>query len=677
MKRFGGAICLLFVLCMLASPLLISVEANFAPAQTSPTFTGELLPDPYFAEEPYVSIGEFSPEFTYEYAPGSVALIWMHTAGYELDYGGFGGYYGLPCYEYAQVIQTFESTFNESIETVKLSASIRVDCTGDFAAEDFPDDMWEVGFGIYFESDGTNIIRTISDLKNGDTEDIEFMLSEVETKSYFYGPEVLSEYGLSLRLAPTGLFGQTFGNMSPWEDYSGSVVLTITHMSFEIMLEGESLAPPLKSPMYNKTLLQNETQSLIIGIESAGYDQLYQFRVEESYSGYGFDVEYSIFTLSSSHKELRNRTVYTSDPGTYYTGIYNFAVGNDRIALLTSFNNGTIMAAYIQCLDSFGNFFWNTTVGLYYQDIPIFAAIDASGNVFVCMLSLHSQTDIYDPYDQLLVYSLVKLDVLGNKIWNTTLKTMSYSEYIVSAGNFGFPRGLGCVGNEIFMSVDDELIKINSNGEQIWTRKHSQDAMCIDPQGGAYTFALKHGTKSELTRWDTNGNVAWTRSLGWDYGNGWIEYPYLRTMNVGPNGLLHLVLEYNSIETKAILSRITPAGDLLSQDTIFEIDEPDNFVYDYLPYISDIAVTGDGLVHIVGSYNYPGYPYNPYTPFSPLPGTFMVTYELPGIQTFTPISLTMVGVASVLILGIVYDFFFRRGKVPEAPPEPSIADFEW
>lgn len=671
MKRFSGTVCLLFVLCMISSPLLISVEAIFAPAQTSPTFSGELLPDPNFAEEPYVEIGAFSPEFDYEYTPGSVALIWAHTAGYELDFGAYGGYYGLPCLEYAQVLQTFESSYNESIVSVKLSANVSVDCTGDFAAEDFPDDMWEVQFGIYHEYGYSTPIRTVSDLKDGHSEEISFMLSELETSSYFYGPELLRDYGLSLRLAPTGLFGQTIGNSNPWMEYSGSVVLTITHMSFEIMLEGESLAPPLRSPIYNKTGLLNETYSQTTGIESAGYDQLYEFQLELDSSQSSYNVEYNINTLFSNHDEIRNRTVYRSDPDSLYSGIYNFAVGNGRIAMLSMYNNGTTSTAYVQCLDSFGNFFWNTTVDLYHQDIPLFATFDGSGNVLVYLLSLQSQTE--DMYDQVIVNSIVKLDSMGNKLWNTTLKTQSYLEYVASVGSILIPEGFGCVGNDVFIGLDNKLMKLDSNGVQIWSEPHSQDAMCVDPIGGLYTFARVHGAKSELTRWDTNGNIAWTISLEWDYGNGWIEYPNLRSMIVGPNGPLHLVLEYNSVHSCAVLTRVSYVGDLLSQDTIFELDElEDYFSYASLPSITDIAITGDALVHIAGMKTYYDSPISPYV------GTFLITYELPALPTISLVSLTMAGVASVLIIGIAYDFFFRRGRgVPEPPAEPSISDFEW
>jgi hypothetical protein len=51
---------------MITSPLWIAVEANYVSAQASPTFSDELLPDPYFTQEPYVEIGSFSPEFDYE-----------------------------------------------------------------------------------------------------------------------------------------------------------------------------------------------------------------------------------------------------------------------------------------------------------------------------------------------------------------------------------------------------------------------------------------------------------------------------------------------------------------------------------------------------------------------------------------------------------------------------------
>lgn len=668
-SRFSGAICLLFIVCMISSPLLISVDADFELAETATIFSGELLPDPYLTEEPYVEIGRFSPEFGYGFTPGSVTLIWTHTAGYELDYGG---YYPSYCLEYARVLQTFEADYNESIKSIKISAALSLDCAGDFAAEDFPDNMWEINFGVY--SGGVGPVRTVSDFKNGDAEEIEFMMSELETDSAFYGPEVLREIGLSVQLIPTENFGQTIGNTTPWMNYSGSIMLTITHMSFEVMVDGEDYAPAYTEPMYNMTLFSNETQSLISGIESAGYNQLYQFRIEEQYVWSGYEINYSVFTMYSNHDPVRNRSMYTSGPDSYY-GIYNIAVRDEQIAFLTMISNESELVTYVQCFDSFGNSFWNSTVSLYFQDIPLAATFDESGNLLIYMVAI---SELYggDPYDYELLYSLVKLDNQGNKLWNITIYTQSYSEYIANLESLFIPTGYGCIGNDIYLGIDDGISKINQNGEPIWRTKLSHYAMCVDPQGGLYTFNRIHDARSELTRWDTNGNIVWTRSLGWDYGSGWIEYPYLRTMIVEPNGPLHLVLEYNSVHTCEVLTRVSRAGDTLSQNTIFECDNLDYPLYYNLPYINDIAITGDELVHIVGTYNYPGY-----TPriIYQIPGSFMVSYELPDIVIkVSPLSITMIGVSSVLLLGIAYDFFFRREKgAPEPPAEPSISDFEW
>ena len=182
MKRFSGAICLLFVVCMITSPLLITSEANFAPAQTSPTFSGELLPDPYFTQEPTVEIGYSSPEFDYEYTSGSVTLVWAHTAGYDPAYGD-----GIPfthCNEYARVSQEFLLD-NETFQAVRIAASVKIDCTGDFADQDVLDGMWEVKFGVQPNSSEYTTGRTLRDLKNGDNEEIEYIISRVDAGTIF------------------------------------------------------------------------------------------------------------------------------------------------------------------------------------------------------------------------------------------------------------------------------------------------------------------------------------------------------------------------------------------------------------------------------------------------------------------------------------------------------------
>ncbi len=633
---------------MITSPLLIAVEANFVSAQTSPTFSGELLPDPYFTQEPYVEIGSSSTEFDYEYSLvggiGSIALIWTHTAGYQLNYSGS---YPLCCHEYARVSEEISlDLFNETPQASKISASVEIDCTGDFATEDILDYMWEVNFLIYRAgSYRPYTIKTFSDLSNGDSEEIEFITSKTQTMAYFDNDGIPQSSTLFLELIPTSIFGETMGDNSPWEDYSGSVTVTINHMSVEVMLEDESSLPPILSPKYNTTYPSNES-SQIIGIDSAGDNTIHQFR----YDSLNYGNEFSLWTLASNHQILRNNSIFQESQSSGYYGLINYVSSNDRIALLSAFGNYPMSSVYILCLDSQGNFLWNSTTSLYYSDIPFIVDFDSSGNLLVFVVSDRNAGN------QPIIFSILKFDNQGNRIWNKTLLTISFYEYMASAigGNMRNLYGFECVANDLLVGFDGKVMKYDSNGNQVWSREHSHIALCADPQGGFYTFSRKHGFLSELTKWDTNGNIAWNTSLGWNYGSRWIEYPYINVIAIGPSGYLHLVLSYDRIHPCTVLTRVAPTGQLLSQDTIFEIDSID----ESLPYFADISITGDGLVHLLQS-----------------PKTSLLTYELPN-TIINPTSIAMVGIASVLIIGIAYDHFFRRRKMPEAPAEPRISEFD-
>lgn len=668
-NKIKGLIYMLYIGLMITSPLLV-VDAYFVPAQTTtPTLSGELLPNPYFTDEPYVEIGLYSQEFSYEYSPGSLTLIWMHSAGYELN---FGSYYPTTCNEFARVTQTFLSDYNESIQSVRLAATIQLDTTGDFSLAAFPDNMWEIHFGVYSGNGGFTPLRIVNDFDLGEVTELQYMLTSMETDAIFYGPETMRSYGFYIQLIPTYYFGLTIGNTTPWMDFSGSVVAQITHMSFEAMLEGESLAPPLKAPLYNTTLLQNETTSVILGIESAGYDQIYEMRQQDG-------PVYSLFTRTSDHQELRNYTIPFPEDSPAYFGIFSFSSQEDRIATVSIKAEIGNYSVRVECIDSFGDSLWNSTISLFYQDIPIMVDFDGSGNLWLHILSVDMAQDPYNPYSMTLIHSLAKLDDRGSFLWNKTLRKTPYYVY-ASSGDLGLPTGFGTEGNNIFIGFRDEIFKIDPNGEKIWSTKYDTEVMSVDPLGGFYSYSRVHLSHGQLTRWETNGDIAWTKSLGWDYGNGWVEEPLIRTMTTGPNGPLHLVLEYPSVDPCSTLVRITRAGDIISQDKIFEAQdytypyyEP-YYYYGNLPVVTDIAVTGDGLVHLVGTHSY--YPYIN-SPLYPIPGTFLITYQLPEIPTISPLSLGMIGVASVLIIGIAYDFFFRRRNIPAPPPEPSIADFEW
>ena len=90
---------------------------------------------------------------------------------------------------------------------------------------------------------------------------------------------------------------------------------------------------------------------------------------------------------------------------------------------------------------------------------------------------------------------------------------------------------------------------------------------------------------------------------------------------------------------------------------------------------ADMTITDDGLVHILAASDFF---YIPVSPLLNLPGNMLVTYNLPAAGlNINPISLSMASIAGLLLLGIAYDYFFRRPREVSLPTEPSTAGFEW
>ncbi|MGY5870870.1 MAG: hypothetical protein RTV72_01355 [Candidatus Thorarchaeota archaeon] len=675
MKRYTGITYLLFVYFLVASPISIIVDANYAPAQTSVSFSDELLENPDFNVEPYVEIGSFSPEFDYEYTSvgdaGSVSLIWMHTAGHELN---FESYYPPECYEYAKLSQPFALEVNKSVLAVKASVSFDIECTGDFATVGLMDNMWEVNLEIHHAyMHEPYRLRTLSGLQNGDTDEIEIITTKFESERALYSGIPLI-YLISVELTPTYNFMQTVGNISPWANYSGSIICTIDHMSVKAMYEGSSLAPLILSPKYNTTEFSNATSEMF-GIESSGYSSIFQVRRS---SLIGYSREYNLLALSSDHQTMWNKSMALSSNDLGYLSYVTCAATNERLATISSFSNETAECSFIQCYDSFGNVLWNRTELLFYLDLPLNVEIDSVGNVIVFVLSLRSNSGFEYPDNQQIVYSIMKLNPQGIRVWNKTIWIQNYAELVASGGLLKYATGFECSGENIFIGNEDQVEKYDSDGNLEWSRDYPHSRLCADPRGGCYTYSQKYDSETEFVRWDNNGNTVWSKALGWDYGSGWIEYPFLQEMTVGPSGPLYLVLGYDRIYPCTVLMRITRTGQVLSQETILEGYETEYSYTSYRPHVIDMAITGDGLVHLMASSNYLYYYYPEYYyPGSIIPGNILLTYELPGSTPISPISIAMGGIASVLILGIAYDYFFRRGSVPEPPAEPSISDFEW
>jgi hypothetical protein len=684
LRKFEVIVLVLLVMSFLMVDDVEGFSEGYVLAQGNPQETGELLPNPNLIIEPNVEIGQNSPEFrwTYYIPEQSLDLTWTHTPGYPISLG-----YGYPyqeCDEYARMWQEFTWGYNQTPVTLKVSASVQISCTGDFATQENGDDMFEIGFWLGLPGSSTPIrIKSISDLSDGQSYDIEFLLSYYEAQTFFMGSIMYGGvqshpsdvYRLYVGLIPTTEFAGVYGGIweEPWEVYDGSVTATINHFSANALLEVESQAPPLIVPKFNTTSLWNDT-SRGLGIEAMGQDSfVYLDMSSESY----YNGQFSLGKMTSEHMPIWNQTI--SSEILYASPIMNMKVAGDSIFFLWGNQTGNGGNIVLGKFDSEGTSIWNKSVTIYNNDIPMFLDVASTGLMYLLSLSAKGTSTA----TMELVYSLIQLDSMGNQMWNETVHTMSYEEWLSMGYELQLAKGIGCSGGDVYLGMIDSILRYDSNGNQVWSRSYDFASFCNDPSGGFYTVTTFDDGGFELSRWNTAGSIVWTRSLSLDYGLEWRDYPDLQKMEVGPSRQLYLVLNYMHIEPTITVARVSISGDIISHDTIYSLAVLSPYFslyYTLTPYITDMAITGNGLVHLTATNEYPSVPY--YSQLIPVPADTLLTYELSGPISFSftmsPESLIITGVATLILGGIAWDHFVRGRTRPEEilPVQEEIDPWE-
>jgi hypothetical protein len=126
-------------------------------------------------------------------------------------------------------------------------------------------------------------------------------------------------------------------------------------------------------------------------------------------------------------------------------------------------------------------------------------------------------------------------------------------------------------------------------------------------------------------------------------------------------------LEYRHVNHVMTMTRITQAGQIYSQDTIYNLSNVEAYGQYYLkPLISDMAVTGDGLVHLA-VVNESTDTYLVMSPFAVFPANVLLTYDPSGPIIFkvSPAAMIITGVATLMFGGIAWDYFVRQRTRPK------------
>jgi hypothetical protein len=188
--------------------------------------------------------------------------------------------------------------------------------------------------------------------------------------------------------------------------------------------------------------------------------------------------------------------------------------------------------AFLTKYNSSGNLQWSRQIGTADYDISTYMALDASGNAYISGWTYGS---LGGPSAGTIDAFLTKYDSAGNVLWSRQLGTtdfdVSYSVAVDASGN-AYMSGTtaGSLGGPNAGGDDAFLTKYDGAGNVLWSRQIGTGAddtsrsVAVDPSGNAYISGYTFGSlggpaagffdDAFLTKYDSAGNVLWSRQIG-------------------------------------------------------------------------------------------------------------------------------------------------------------------
>lgn len=282
---------------------------------------------------------------------------------------------------------------------------------------------------------------------------------------------------------------------------------------------------------YAYNIFETENGLMTFGfVYTDPYDGLYDCG---HYVSYGADW---LFEINNEHSII-NQNCYTK-------GLYPklCKANTDKCYIATiSFNIHNIWNLWITRIDDGGNPIWyrelGTTEGLANSASDVFSIGTLDGGVVVAVLCNEASGDITHHYGGTDCW-LVKLDSLGNMVWETTLGTQSNENVtcLQNASDGGFYVGLksGQSGNGNIGCGQPEnnciLVKMNASGQQERNLCFPQFDICSIVEldegfllAGHYSFHVEpggncgdgiHTSDCCLLRCDSEGTIIWKKNYG-------------------------------------------------------------------------------------------------------------------------------------------------------------------
>lgn len=175
---------------------------------------------------------------------------------------------------------------------------------------------------------------------------------------------------------------------------------------------------------------------------------------------------------------------------------------------------------------------WSAQIGTAYDDQGHGLAVDSVGNAY---FSGHTFGSLDGTNAGALDAFLTRVDASGNVVWTRqfgTLSTDGGSSVAVDGSGNAYITGVtgGSLGGAVKGTPDAYLIKVDSLGNQVWSRQigttkgDDGEAVAVDGLGNIYVTGSTVGSfpgygnqgysDSFLVKLDASGNELWTRQIG-------------------------------------------------------------------------------------------------------------------------------------------------------------------
>ena len=178
----------------------------------------------------------------------------------------------------------------------------------------------------------------------------------------------------------------------------------------------------------------------------------------------------------------------------YVTGFFYDTVDFDPgVGIFNLIANGSTDDAFIQKLDTGGNFIWAISIGGTFSDNGQSITTDTLGNLYIT--GHYGSTVDFDP---------------GVGIFNLTSNGSSdvFILKLDASGNFIWAKSMGGTSTDEGRSI---TIDVSSN---VYITGYFQDTADFDPSGAIFNLTSNGNRDIFIQKLDTSGNFIWAKSMG-------------------------------------------------------------------------------------------------------------------------------------------------------------------